>query len=258
MPSFLVFSNLSQFTRLRHYISTRADGYSLPPYDSLNLSTQLNDDKEAVQKNRDLIANHLQVASEKSFFPQQTHSSNVAIVNASTTAIDLLNTDALITAAPNISISVLAADCVPVLLYDAKNQVIAAIHAGWKGTIGKIITKTILSMQHNFGCSTQNIYAGIGPSISMASFEVGNEVAQQFIDLYGGDTTIIRSTIKTGKAHVDLWQANKLQLIAAGIPDSHIEINGLCSFSNPKLFFSARRDGFETGRFAVGATLLNI
>lgn len=258
MSSFFSFQLFSPYPQLRHYISTRNGGTSKSPYDTFNLSTQLSDDEGSVNKNRALIASHLQVDSLKSFFPQQTHSANIAIVNDDNTLADLANTDTLITASPNVAISVLAADCVPILLYDFKKHVVAVIHAGWKGTVAKIVEKTILEMQKEFGCQSNHIIAGIGPSISMQHFEVGEEVAQKFRELYKNYSSIVHPISQSNKSKLDLWEANKIQLLEAEVPINQIEISGLCTFSNPALFFSARRDGFETGRFAVGASLQKI
>lgn len=255
MSSFFSFQLFSPYPQLRHYISNRNGGVSKSPYDTFNLSTHLHDDILFVNKNRAVVSTHLQVDGLQSFFPQQTHSNNIKMVTSKTVWSDLLDTDALITATPNIGISVLAADCVPILLYDFKSQVIAAIHAGWKGTVAKIVEKTILEMRKEFGCQPSHIIAGIGPSISMKHFEVGEEVAQKFREIYKNYSSIVHTISESEKFKIDLWEANKIQLLEAGIPRNQIEVSGLCTYSHPEIFFSARRDGFETGRFAVGAAL---
>jgi hypothetical protein len=160
-----------------------------------------------------------------------------------------LRADALITKRNDIALAILLADCVPVLLYDPKKKVVAAIHAGWRGTVANITQATIIKMKEQFNCNPQDIIAGIGPSISVENYEVGPEV-KEAADLAMGEyhNTVIN---KNGKLYFDLWKANKLQLLKSGLEDSNIEVSGICTYRNNETFFSARANKPITGRFAA-------
>jgi YfiH family protein len=151
----------------------------------------------------------------------------------------------------------MSADCVPVLLYDREKKVIAAIHAGWKGTVNGIVDKVVSAMKKEFGCLPGNIRAGIGPSICAASYEVGPEVIAQFREKVP-DTEKLFSNFHGEKAHVDLWEANRAWLLRQGVPEENIEVAGICTFQNPGRFFSARYFKNRTGRFAACIALREI
>ena len=141
------------------------------------------------------------------------------------------------------------ADCVPVLLYDVSKDVIAAIHAGWRGTVGRIVEKTLEVMGSEYGTEGKDVIACIGPSISLESFEVGDEVYAAFAEAGFEMSCIAR---KYEKWHLDLWEANRLQLLAHGVLPEHIEVAGICTYKNYEDFFSARRLGIKSGRILSG------
>jgi YfiH family protein len=148
------------------------------------------------------------------------------------------------------------ADCVPILLFDPEKKVVAAVHAGWRGTVSKILAKTVGQMVEKFDCQPSDIVAGIGPSIHMHAYEVGAEVVEAVQDNFGNSTALLKPSLTEGKAFFDLWEANKTILIESGIPEENIEVMGLCSFEHADLFYSARRDGIDTGRMVSGIRLL--
>ena len=174
--------------------------------------------------------------------PRQTHSDNVCYVTHGCRPAD---TDAVYTDVPGVCLAVKTADCIPVLLYDNKLRSIAAIHAGWKGTVKHIVEKTIKVM----GSEGKNLSAIIGPGISLESFEVGEEVYQQFLDAGFPMQEIAcqMSNAQTGikKWHIDLWKANQWILEQLGVTDIHIA--GIDTMTSP-LFYSARRETINTGR----------
>ena len=139
-----------------------------------------------------------------------------------------------------------------VLLYDKERQVIAAIHAGWRGTVGRIVEKTIEVMRIQYGTEGKDLVACIGPSISLESFEVGDEVYAAFEEA-GFDMTRIARRYE--KWHLDLWEANRVQLLANGVLPEHIEVAGICTFQCYEDFFSARRLGIKSGRILSGIML---
>ena len=142
--------------------------------------------------------------------------------------------DALVTNRPLLAISVRTADCYPILLADAKNRAVAAVHAGWRGTAAQIVRKTLQKMTTEFGTSPGDVYAAIGPGIGVCCYEVGEEVARKF----GYDA----------KTHLDLASENRNQLESAGVPPGNIEALGVCTFCDAERFFSYRRDKENPGR----------
>lgn len=193
---------------------------------------------------------------------QQVHSAHIESVTfkdkgrgAMEKESRLPETDALVTDEEEICLMVLSADCVPIILYDSVRQVIAAIHAGWRGTVARIVMETVQMMQTKFQCSPENILAGIGPSIGKCCFEVGAEVAQAFGSVFPLTEHIIYESKKSGKYLIDLWEANRRQLLETGVQYEHIEVAGMCTVCHPDHFFSYRRDGERAGRFGAGIML---
>lgn len=196
-------------------------------------------------------------AEESSFvFPRQTHSDRIAVVNLENFANTIDDTDALITSEKGLFICVQTADCVPVLLFDPVKKVVAAVHAGWKGTISKIAGKTVAKMTETFGCNPADIVAGIGPSIHMHAYEVGPEVVEAVEANFSNSPALLKPSMNSGHAYFDLWEANQTVLLEAGIREENIEVIGLCSFEHADLFYSARRDGSDTGRMVSGIRLV--
>jgi len=189
-------------------------------------------------------------------FPRQTHSDGVVIVTSENVTDTIDDTDALITNERGLFICVQTADCVPILLFDPVKKVVAAIHAGWKGTISKIAKKTIVQMTEKFGCNPADIVAGIGPSIHIHAYEVGPEVVEAVEASFSNSPALLKPSMNEGKAYFDLWEANQTVLMESGIPEENIELMGLCSFEQADLFYSARRDGTDTGRMVSGIRLV--
>jgi YfiH family protein len=142
--------------------------------------------------------------------------------------------DALITNEPNLAISIRTADCYPILLADARNRAVGAIHAGWRGTAAQIVTKTIEKMRIEFGTRPGDIFAAIGPGIGVCCYEVGNEVSSQFG--------------LSGQTHLDLVSENRKQFEAAGVPPQNIQALDVCTFCDAERFFSYRREKDKAGR----------
>ena len=144
--------------------------------------------------------------------------------------------DALITNDPNRSIGIRTADCVPILLLDPTNHAIAAIHAGWRGTVSQIAHRTLDRMRADFRSQPSDIHAAIGPCIRACCYEVGAEVASHF------DPDLLTPSSNPGKQYLDLAAANSHQLAAAGLEPAHIHDSGLCTACHPAHFFSYRRE----------------
>lgn len=202
----------------------------------------------------------------------QVHGDRVAVVrSAALTREDLDGFDALITDMPGVAVGARTADCIPVLMYDPVHRAVAAVHSGWKGTVLKIAAKTLSAMSSEFGTRPADILAVIGPGIGPDSFQVGPEVARAFLDagfpeaglsgIYSSDRPIISDRgpripgTMQGGLHIDLWEAVRLTLVRAGVPDSHILTAGIDTYTHPG-FFSARREGPSCGR-TVNTIMLN-
>ena len=254
----LQFSNLTRYSALLHFSSTRGGGSSTGNYTSLNLGLNSGDERGSVLLNRNHLCSALGIGDDRILFPKQTHTATVKVISDSFLSASLedqkkylFETDALITGLSGICVAVKTADCVPVLLFDPTQKVVAAIHAGWRGTAQGIVSETIRIMVEEFGSNPSELVAGIGPSISPEVYEVGEDVHSQFDPAFYSNT----NPIKADKRLLDLWKANRDQLIKAGVPPDQIEIAGICTLSDPARFYSARRDGAKTGRMGTGIML---
>lgn len=184
----------------------------------------------------------------------QVHGCRVAVVDRpGLTREELEGFDAFVTGLPGVAIGVRTADCVPVLLYDSRRRVVAAVHAGWKGTVLHVTRKAVNAMSDHFQCCPGDLQALIGPGIGPDSFQVGEEVAEHFKNA-GFPMERIWSfrgpgdgTPMSGGHHVDLFEANRFLLEEAGIPPSGIRLAGIDTYTDTS-FFSARREGVHCGR----------
>jgi hypothetical protein len=212
------------------------------------------DSSEIFVNNRVLLAEKLMIKPEQLVFPRQTHTNCVAeILDIPETEIK--ETDALVTDKTGICLCVQTADCVPILLFDPVNNVIAAVHAGWRGTVKKIAEVAVQKMVLKYNSLPENIVAAIGPSISPDIYEVGNEVVEEVRKSIPNAELLLHKN-SSGKYHVNLWEANRQVLIENGLAEKNIEILGECSFTESSKYFSARKEGIATGRMVSGIMIL--
>lgn len=251
---------LSGFSELLHFCTTRHGGVSSGNYGTFNISPFSGDNTENQQVNLSILATKLQITPQQIIFPYQTHSDCVKIINSDFLQMSDLDkknyldsVDAIITNLPQICIGVTTADCVPVLIFDKLNKVVATVHAGWRGTCSRIVEKTIQQMINTFGTHPNNIFASIGVSISPEVYNVGDELIQEFEKSNFPITEIF--SCRENQQFLDLWKANKWLLMQFGIPENQIEIAGKCSFTNANEFFSARKLGIKSGRMLSGIML---
>ena len=227
----------SQFSEVVAGQSTREGGVSPMPY-GLNLSSHVGDDRENVLENRRRFYEALGIPKDaRHVYQNQIHSANVRVVSGDEGMVK--DSDALITTEPGVFLNISVADCTPVMLYDPVRKIIGDVHAGWRGTEQMIALKTIRQMT-TLGSNPQDIVAFIGASASCERYEVGFDVATLF------EKHHIRE-LGNGKFLLDVKEANREQLIRAGIPETQIEVSPLCSISNERLH-SFRRDGKQSGR----------
>lgn len=263
----LQFPGLAGNCNISHFITTRHGGVSTGAYARMNPGLYTDDAPDSIRKNREILAEGIQLPVQNIITPHQAHQDRIIHIDSTFMALteteqkqQLDGVDALFTSLPQVCVSVSTADCVPILLYAPDTKTVAAIHAGWRGTVLQIAAKTIRQMSRETGCNPELMQAAIGPSISQEAFEVGEEVVEAFRQS-GAWTAEETSSLcwhnpKTGKTHIDLWKANELQLQAEGILPRQIENARICTYQHADQFFSARREGIHSGRILSGIFIL--
>lgn len=226
----------SSFAHITAGMSTKAGVKSGDLY-FFNMSLNINDEKDKVLENRKAFFNHLKFADDEIVFQNQIHSDIITAVNS---AGNCGESDALITAQKNLLLVLTVADCTPIIIYDAKNQVIAAVHSGWRGAENRILRKTLSRMYTEFNSKGENIYAYLGPSISQINYEVGKEVADLFDKKY-----VLHSK---SRFLLDVASVNYDMLIDFGVKPNNIQKSVLCTYQMKDLLHSYRRDGNKSGR----------
>ena len=196
-----------------------------------------------------LQGENLLITPEQIMIPRQTHSTNVRWVN---TFGEVPDTDAVITSEKGLCIAVKTADCIPILLYDVRKHLIAAVHAGWRGTVGRIVEETLRQMESK----AEDLHAIIGPGISEESFEVGDEVYEQFLQAGFPMQRLARKyPSKDGERwHINLKDANRWLLEQYGVRD--IRVSDVDTMQSP-LYYSARRETINTGRIINGIMIIH-
>ena len=224
----LQFDSLNNQAGIAHFVTTRKGGVSKGPFSSFNMGNYSDDCSIDIYENR------------------QTDKIEA-----------LYGIDASITHLKDLFICATTADCVPILLYDKKLQIIAAIHAGWKGIVGNIIENTIAKMKEAYNTNPSHIVAAIGPSISQKNYEVGDELITEFnksgFDL--SSATLFNQ--QTNKWHIDLKLVSHNELVRLGVVPNQIETSTLCTYDESELFFSARRQTIVSGRMLSGIKLID-
>ncbi len=230
--------------------TTRHEGVSRPPFNSLNLGLNTSDSIHSVQGNRSLLSRAFGAKIDQLLTVTQVHGTDILVVDAPNKDFShflKLECDGIITNQRRIMIGVGVADCLPLLLFDPVRKVIAALHAGWKGTAASIARKGVAAMVGDFGSNPGDIFAAIGPSIGPCCYEVDTPVSAAF----ASESTVWHEStteISSGKWKLDLVSANRLQLLDCGLSPKRIEASQQCVCCAPELFFSYRRDKDETGR----------
>jgi len=239
--------------------TTRLGGVSKYPFDSLNLSYNVNDKENFVIENRKIISDTLGIDYKNLVSAQQVHKDVIAIVKkedkgkgAFKYSNAIAESDALITNIPAIPLLMCYADCVPIFILDPVKKAIALIHSGRRGTELELTLKTLFKMKKIFETNPCFCLAAIFPSIGPCCYSIkeGNKIDGYWLneDKYNGEA--ISKQNRNGRS-LDLKKANYYQLIKAGVPGENIFINEICTADHPELFFSYRRDKGNTGRMAA-------
>lgn len=234
---------LDQVPAVRFAFSTRNGGVSADPF-GLNLSFRVGDDPDHVAENRRRFFSTIGYSAEDGAFPLQCHSNRVQGVSKPGS---YESCDALWTRTRGVPLAVSVADCLPVFLYDPESSVIAAIHAGWRGTVGSIVSETVRTIQRECGSDPPSMMAFIGPGADVCCYEVGKEVGDVF------DPGCV--TLREGKRFLNLKKANVNQLLLSGLKNEHIEVDRQCTICRADVFHSYRRDKERSGRM-MGAIVL--
>ena len=234
------------------FSTTRHGGYSRGNYGQFNINRYCGDSTEAITQNRQALCQLLRIDDSRLLMPHQVHLTKIATVDDDFLSLDsdgrqqrLEGVDAIMTNIAGLCIGVSTADCIPVLLYDAEHHAACAVHAGWRGTVARIVEKAIHAMMQTYATRPIDVVAQIGPGISLDSFEVGDEVYDAFRQA-GFDLAAISE--KRTKWHIDLPACNRLQLMSMGVLPAHIRVSDICTFKSHDTFFSARRLGIDSGR----------
>lgn len=235
-----------------HGFTTRHEGVSRAPYNSLNLGMNTFDSPHNVQGNRSLLARTFGTKAEKLVMVNQCHGTDILVINepnSDFSHFQKLQCDGIVTNQPGVMVAVGVADCLPLLLLDPVKKVAAALHAGWKGTAGNIAAKGVETLVKIFGSNPGDILAALGPCIKSCCYEVDEPVRKAFSD---GGHAWDRFTVENGagKWRLDLAAANREQLMAANVREDKIESAPHCVSCQHDWFFSYRRDEGETGRQA--------
>ena len=227
--------------RIRRVTTTRAGGASAPPFDTFNLGDHVGDDPSAVAANRKRLSAALGLGQDAVVWMNQVHGDHVAVVDRPSEAAPVDKTDALVTTTPRLALAVVSADCVPVLMGDARAGVVAAVHAGRVGAQNGVVARTVEAMLR-LGAQAGDISALLGPAVSGRNYEVPEEMAAAVEASLPGS----RTTTSLGTPGLDLRAGIARQLTALGV--TAIDIDPRCTVDDRKLF-SHRRDA-PTGRLA--------
>ena len=255
---FLTFPLLTESGLVRHGFSTRLGGVSQPPYDTMNLSFTRGDRTEDVKENYRRMAAALGISVERMVLTQQTHTVNVRKVTEADAGKgvirerDYADVDGLITNVPGISLVAFGADCVTLFFLDPVHRAIGLSHSGWRGTVNRMGEVTLQAMAREYGTCPEDVLVCIGPSICRSCYEVGSEVAEEFLRAFGAEHQAeLMDKKENGKYQLDLWAANRRVLTEAGVKEERIQVTDICTFCNPQLLFSHRRTGEKRGNLGA-------
>ncbi|MCP4427077.1 MAG: peptidoglycan editing factor PgeF [Chloroflexi bacterium] len=240
----------AQRRRIQHAVFTRQGGVSPAPFESLNLSVSVPDEKERVYANRRRAYGVYGRDTDTVVHAHLVHGTSVAAVTQADNGTWSPRVDGIITNETDCALTMNYADCGPVFLYDPVHHAIGLGHAGWQGAVEDLPGAMALAMQAQFGSDPAQLIAGLGPSIGPCCYEVGEPVITAVHNAFADpETLLIQPTSDSQRPHFDLPEANRRNLERAGV--RHIEQPGLCTACRTDLFFSHRAEKGKTGRFGA-------
>lgn len=238
---------LLAFSNVIHAVTTRHGGVSPAPLASLNLSVRVGDTPENVHENLMRLHAALGLDPAATVDASQAQANSVARVTATERGTTIRMVDGLITNVRGIPLMLRFADCVPILLYDPLHQAIALAHAGWRGSVQKVVTNTVNAMCEAFDTSPRDLVACIGPSIGPCCYEVGQDVIERVNTCFPESAELLLR--RNGATHLNLWETNAVQLRALGV--EQIDIAAVCTSDHTNDFYSWRKEKAQTGRFGA-------
>lgn len=253
----LRFPVLEETGVVEHCFTTRLGGVSEGIYTSMNLSFTRGDKEEAVQENYGRIAQCMGASKDAFVCSDQTHTTNVKKATKEDAGCGVTrpktyqDVDGLITNVPGLVLSTFFADCVPLYFVDPVHRAIGMSHSGWRGTVGRMGRATILAMGQEYGTKSEDLICAIGPSICKDCYEVSEDVAEAFAAEFKGQEEKILEAKGNGKYQLDLWKANEIVLLEAGVKKSHLAVTNLCTCCNPELLFSHRASHGKRGNLGA-------
>ncbi len=262
------------------FSSTRQGGVSEGSYVAFNVNHYCGDHPAHIAENKQRLCKQLGIDESHLVYPHQTHQTEVRVIDEAFLSLSdedrqplLEGIDAVMTNLQGVCIAVSTADCIPVLLYDEAHHAIAAVHAGWRGTVARIVEKAIAAMQHTYQTNPHQLKAVIGPGISLKNFEVGDEVYEEFekndfamsqiAARYPKNPQAAQSMVHSKSSnceiswHLNLPRCNQMQLEGEGVQTENIHMSNICTYDHVDTFFSARRLGINSGRILTGILMLN-
>ncbi len=255
---FLTFPMLDDTGLVIDGFSTRLGGVSEGKFAAMNFTFTRGDNPAHVMENYRRMAEALGVEMERMVLSYQTHTTNVRVVTEEDAGKgivkerDYTDVDGMITNVPGITLVTFYADCVPLYLLDPAHKAIGLSHSGWRGTVNRMGKATMEAMAREYGSRPEDMIACIGPSICQDCYEVGEEVAQNFREAFEAKYCPELLEEKAGgKYQLNLWRANEIIFLEAGIRPERIQVTDICTHCNPELLFSHRTCGDERGNLAA-------
>ena len=243
---------------VKHGFSTRMGGVSKGHLSSMNLSFSRGDTPLNVNENFIRMGKAIGFTPQQLVFSDQQHQTRIRKVTKEDAGkgiakkLDYDCIDGLVTNEPGLCLTTFYADCVPLFFYDPKQKVIALAHSGWRGTVGKIGAKMVALMERDYQCMAQDILVAVGPSICQDCYEVSQDVYDEFATAFSPmQMNQIFVAKENEKYQLDLWKANEILLMAAGIVREHLAITDICTCCNPDLLFSHRATNGMRGNLAA-------
>lgn len=258
---FLLSDGLEAAGGVAHGFSTRLGGVSEGMWSSLNLGVSRGDDPDHVRENYRRFLSAIGAKGDAIATCNQVHGAVVRNVTSADLKRDpyeklAFDADGLMTAIPGVTLAVLTADCIPVLLYDPRRRVIAALHAGWRGTAAGIVTVAVGQMMSVYGTDPADILAAIGPGIDPCCFETHEDVPNALTASMTGSALPFIQLKESGKFSVDLKGVNAKRLELSGVNPDHIAVCGECTSCLGDKYWSHRRQGTQRGSMASMIQLL--
>lgn len=256
---FLSFRALDRTGMTINGFSTRLGGASRGKFSTMNFSLSRGDEPEAVRENFSRMANALGVDVDKMVLSHQTHTTNIHRVTEADLGkgvvreSDFRDIDGLITDLEGVTLVTVYADCVPLYFLDKTHRAIGLSHSGWRGTVHAMAQVTLREMEAAFGTGPEDLEVCIGPSICRDCFEVGEEVVREFREVFPEkyhDSLMVPNG-KPGKYQLDLWRANQILFLEAGLKPEQIHTTNLCTMCNSDYLFSHRKMGNERGNLGA-------